>query len=262
MAVMGSSPRMRPKTVETVFALRLLIAGCALALWTASPARSEDEGAGPKQMRISAIENEQTHAMARHVLEEAYRRLGYEARFDELPGRRALEWADKGLTDGDVARIDGTELTFSNLVRVTVPVIRFKGVAFSRTVNRPIRRWEDLRGLRIGVVRGIRYSTLGTQDLSPYFANDMTHLFTLLDKGRIEVAVAVLRAGQIEIARHFKGSGIRAIGSPLYSASLYHFVHTKHRDLVPKLEAVLSDMTASGEMERLWQEAFHRLVHD
>ena len=235
--------------------------GMFLFLSAAPFGRAEENQPDPKRIRISAIENEQTHAIARHVLEEAYSRLGYEVRFDDLPGRRALEWADSGLTDGDVARIQGTENSFPNLLRVTVPVIHFKGVAFSKTVDRPIREWEDLRGLRIGVVRGIRYSTQGTKGMSPFFANDMTHLFTILDKGRIEVAVAVLRAGQIEIARNFKESGIRVVGSPLYSAPLYHFVHAGRRNLVPKLEAVLSEMTASGEMECLWQEKFHALIH-
>ena len=172
---------------------------------------------------ISAIVNEQTHAIAKVVLKEAYKRIGYEVTFDDLPGQRALEWANKGLTDGDVARIAGTEDKFPNLIRVKVPVIHFKGVAFTKSIDRPISRWEDLRGLRIGVVRGIRYSTIGTKGMDPYFANDMTHLFTMLDKDRIEVAVAVLDAGKIEIEKNFKNSGIHVVGSPLYSAPLVSF---------------------------------------
>ena len=254
-------PEGRIRTEAILRACIPFLIGMFFALSALPPGSAEEEERRPsKAIRISAIENEQTHAIAKHVLEEAYRRIGYEVRFDDLPGRRALEWADSGLTDGDVARIEGTEHKFPNLLRVKVPVIHFRGVAFAKTVDRPVHCWEDLEGLRIGVVRGIRYSTLGTEGMSPYFANDMTHLFTILDMGRIEVAVAVLRAGQIEIARHFKNSGIRVIGSPLYSAPLYHFVHKKHRELVPRLEAVLSEMTTSGEMQRLWEDKFHRLI--
>lgn len=221
---------------------------------------SAGSAADSRRMVISAIVNEQTHAMAKHVLREAYRRIGYSVLFDDLPGQRALEWADKGVTDGDAARIEGTENTYTHLIRVKVPVVHFEGVAFTKTVDRPIRRWEDLKGFRIGVVRGIRYSAIGTEGMEPFFANDMTHLFTILDKGRIEVAVAVLDAGRIEIEKHFKDSGIHVSGSPLFTAPLYHFVHIKHSQLVGPLEAALSDMTASGQMERIWEGALESLL--
>lgn len=192
--------------------------GVLCFLQTVSFGFSAESPMAAKTLKISAIENEQTHAIAKQVLREVYQRLGYRAAFEELPGQRALEWANSGLTDGDVARIAGTEEKYPNLIRVNVPVIHFKGVAFAKRIDRRVDRWEDLKGLGIGVVRGIRYSTIGTEGMTPIFANDMTHLFTILDRGRIEVAVAVLDAGRIEIAKNFKNSGIHVIGAPLFSA--------------------------------------------
>jgi polar amino acid transport system substrate-binding protein len=209
---------------------------------------------------LSAIVNEQTHAIAKQVLQEVYRRIGYRVYFDDLPGQRALEWANNGLTDGDVARIAGTGKKFPNLIRIKIPILFFSAAAFTKTLNRPISRWEDLRGLSIGVIRGIRYSTIGTKGMDPYFANDMTHLFTILDKGRIQVAVAVLDAGRIEIRKNFAGSGIHVVGTPLLTAPLYHFVNIRHKDLVGKLEAVLSAMTASGEIEKLRRRALDQVL--
>ncbi|MCF6247732.1 MAG: transporter substrate-binding domain-containing protein [Desulfobacula sp.] len=211
---------------------------------------------------ISAIVNEQTHAIAKQVLKKAYKKIGYDAGFNDLPGKRALEWANKGLTDGDVARIKGTQKKFSNLVRVKIPVIHFKGVVFSKTIDKPIKEWKDLNGLRIGVVRGIRYSTLGTKGMNPFFANDMTHLFSILDKDRIEVAVAVLDAGKIEIEHHFKNSGIHVIGNPLFSAPLYHFINIKNKSLLKKLEKILTQMTASGEIVRIQRQALEKLMNN
>ena len=72
---------------------------------------------------VSGIQNEQTHAMAKEVLREAYRRIGYDIRFEFLPGKRSLEYANKGLTDGDVARIAGTEKKYPNLIPVPTPII-------------------------------------------------------------------------------------------------------------------------------------------
>ena len=232
---------------------------CFVLLYSGMAVVSESE-AGDKTLVISAIINEQTHAIAKYVLKEAYIRIGYAVRFDDLPGQRALEWANNGITDGDVARIEGTEKKFPNLIPVETPVIYFKGVAFAKDFSGRIASWEDLKGIRIGIVRGIRYSEIGTKDMEPVMANDMTHLFTILDKGRIEVAVAVLDAGRIEIQKNFMESGIHPIGSPLFSAPLYHFLHAKNKDLIAPLNEVLNKMMQSGEIETIWANAFKEIT--
>lgn len=98
-----------------------------------------------KHITISAIDNEQTHAIAKYVLIEAYKEIGYQVTFDDLPGKRALEWANKGLTDGDVARIEGTEKKFTNLIPIEIPIIYFKGVVFTKNIKRNIAQWKDLQ---------------------------------------------------------------------------------------------------------------------
>jgi ABC-type amino acid transport substrate-binding protein len=204
---------------------------------------------------ISVIANEQTHELVKPVVHEAYRRIDYTVVFDPLPARRALEWANDGVTDGDLARIEGTERKFPNLIRISTPVIHFSGVAFATAPSRAITEWKDLAGLSIGIVRGILYSEIGTEGMDPIPANDMTHLFKLLKLGRIDVAVAVLDAGRIEIHRNYRGTGIQPVGDPLYVAPLFHYVHVKNGHLVQKLEAALKEMEASGEIEALREQA-------
>ena len=260
MGIPPSNKKLKPgRTTRGRSFLSVFIASL-LSLHAASFGFCTEFPKNHRTVTISAIANEQTHAIAKDVLREVYHRIGYEVLFDDLPGQRALAWANNGLTDGDVARIDGTEKKYPNLIRITPPIIFFEGVVFSKTVTRRISRWEDLKGLRIGVIRGIRYSTIGTRDMDPFFADDMTHLFRILDKDRIEVAVAVLDAGAIEIKRNFRDSTIHVIGEPLYSAPLYHFVNVRNKDLVGKLEKVLSELTASGEIERLREQARERLL--
>lgn len=215
----------------------------------------------PKTLVISSIENEQTHAMAEKVLMEAYRRIGHRVVFDHLPAQRALEWANTGKTDGDAARIWGTEKNFSNLIPVPTPVMEFQGVAFAKNITRPINSWEDLKHLNIGVIRGIRYSSIGTRGMPTFMARDMPHLFKLLDLGRIDVAVAVLEAGQVEINRNFKNSGIHVVGSPLYSASLYHFLNVKHKDVVNKLDSALNEMKKQGVIKNIHEKTFNALMN-
>lgn len=211
-----------------------------------------------KSVVISVIANEETHELAKPVVREAYRRIGYTVTFDPLPARRALEWANDGVTDGDLARIAGTEKQYPNLIRISPPVIHFKGVAFATDLDRPISKWRDLEGLSVGIVRGIRYSEMGTEGMNPIPTNDMTHLFKLLKLGRIDVAVAVLDAGRIEIHRHYPDAGIHPVGKPLHAAPLYHYIHVKNGHLIQKLEAALREMEADGEIEALREKALKK----
>ena len=210
---------------------------------------------------ISVIENEHTDAVAKEVLREAYHRIGYDICFEFFPGKRSLESANKGITDGEVARIAGTEKKYTNLIPVATPIIFFQGVAFTKSVTRQINSWSDLKGLRIGIIRGIRYSTIGTKELNPFFAEGMTHLFKLLDHDRIQMAVAVLNAGKVEIHKNFKNSEIHVTGIPLYSAPLYHFVHKKNEHLIYDLNQTLKDMARKGEIEKILNKAFQNLLN-
>lgn len=222
------------------------------------PAAAEEDAA--PLVVISAIENEHTHALAKDVIRVAYRRLGYRVLFDDLPAKRALEWADSGITDGDLARIAGTEEKYPQLIPIPVPVISFQGVVFTKNVSTTIEQWSDLAGLTIGIIRGIRYAEIGTRGMEPLLAKDMTHLFTLLDENRIDVAVAVRNAGLIEINRHFPASAIHVIGLPLYSGSLYHFVNRKNRDLVKPLAEILATMARTGELDRIHDGSLQNLL--
>lgn len=215
-----------------------------------------------KTIFITGIQNEQTHTMAKEVILEAYRRIGYYARFEFFPGHRSIDMANNGDSDGDIARIGGTQKKFKNLVLVPTPIIHFKGVVFTKTITKKINEWKDLNGLRIGVIRGIQYSTIGTKGMSPSFAEDMTHLFKLLDQDMIQVAIAVSRAGQIEISRRFKKSDIHVIGEALYSGPLYHYVHKKNQNLVPELNNILQEMERQNEIKKIVETSFKNLHRD
>jgi len=57
------------------------------------------------------------------IAREAFRRCGYTLKLQTLPAERALHHADKGITDGELARIKGMEDIYPNLVRVPEKLI-------------------------------------------------------------------------------------------------------------------------------------------
>lgn len=231
-----------------------------LSVFVVLPVFGKEASPHVKQLEISSIENEQTHELSKQVVRVAYQHIGYDVIFADLPARRALEWANAGKTDGDLARIDGTEQKYTNLIKLSTPVTEFEGVAFTKKIKKNIQSWKDLTGLSVGIIGGIRYSDIGTKGLDRIEAKDMTQLFTLLLNDHIDVAIAVRDAGLVEIHRHFAESGIYIIGLPLYSAKLFHFIHKKNIALIPQLEATLKIMMDSGEIKAIREKTLQEML--
>ena len=202
-------------------------------------------------MTISMIEDDPVVIGVHEVVRTAYSRMGIPVVFRKLSGKRALIESNSGETDGELVRIKGTEDEFTNLIRIPVPLLDIQGVVYTKTIDRDIRSWDDLKGLKVGIIRGIQYSEKGTQGLQRYYARNVYHLFKLLDTDWIDVAVVLRRAVDKEIERTFRASNIHIIGKPLYKAPLYHFIHKRHLNLVPRLEAVLREMKETGEMQAI-----------
>jgi len=236
----------------------MLVLSMLVLFMLVSPAFGQQDSR--RSLVISAIANEQTHELSKEVVRVAYEKMGMDVQFLDLPARRGLEWANSGKTDGDLARIDGTDKKFTNLIKILTPVILFQGVVFTKKIERNIRSWEDLKGLSVGIIGGIRYSDIGTKGLDRVIAKDMVQLFMLLAKERIDVAVAVLDAGKIEINRHHREAKLHVIGQPLFVASLFHFVHKKNIDLVPQLESVLQEMMESGETSKILEQTMNKAL--
>ena len=244
--------------MRSILVLFMLVLSMLVLFMLVSPAFGQQDSR--RSLVISAIANEQTHELSKEVVRVAYEKMGMDVQFLDLPARRGLEWANSGKTDGDLARIDGTDKKFTNLIKILTPVILFQGVVFTKKIERNIRSWEDLKGLSVGIIGGIRYSDIGTKGLDRVIAKDMVQLFMLLAKERIDVAVAVLDAGKIEINRHHREAKLHVIGQPLFVASLFHFVHKKNIDLVPQLESVLQEMMESGETSKILEQTMNKAL--
>lgn len=207
-------------------------------------------------LTISGIEGEQTHQIAREIIEEAYARIGISVTFLFVPGKRSLMMANNGRVDGDLARILGTETVYENLLPVPTRVLDFSAVAFTKRADITVNNWQELQGYRVGIIRGIRYSEIGTRGMNPRYADNMQHLFQLLDQGRVDVAIATIRAGMSEIAVHYPQGEIHQAGDVLHTEPLHHFLHRKHKEIIPLLDNALNEMTQTGIIRKIAEETF------
>lgn len=190
--------------------------------------------------------------MGQNTLTSAYRRLGITIRFLYAPSPRALALSSSGTVDGELVRIEGIEKRFPTLVPVKVPIARLETGVFVSRENAKRISVDTLSEGSVGHMAGVVFAeslTKGFQDV--WIADTHDELFKMLNAGRVDAVISSVSAGTRQIQKMSYGGDIVALEPPLRSVPLYHYLNDRHAALVPKIEAVLADMTKVGEMSRI-----------
>jgi polar amino acid transport system substrate-binding protein len=176
------------------------------------------------------------------ILKAAYAQIGIDVEFKILPGERALLSANAGETDADLHRIDGINKTYSNLIKVNVPLAYNQHSAFVKDLKIEINGYESLKKYSIAYTRGFKAIERGTAvgfNTSPVKDDDAA--FRMLASGRVDVVITDRDDG-LKVLDRLGVKEIKPLSPPVEVIALYHYVHSQHADLVPKLEKVLSQV--------------------
>lgn len=189
--------------------------------------------------------------MGQNTLTSAYRRLGIKIRILYAPSPRALAMSSTGTVDGELVRIKGLETRFPTLVRVKVPIARLETGVFVRRADADRITVDTLSEGSVGHMAGVVFAenlTSGFQDV--WTADSHEELFKMLHAGRVDAVISSISAGTRQIQK-MSYDDIVALEPPLRSVPLYHYLNDRHAALVPKIEAVLADMSKVGAMSRI-----------
>lgn len=193
------------------------------------------------------------------VLKEAYKQLGISLTVTELPAERALVESNAGRSDGEVNRIEGLDAHYPNLMRVPVSVGRAEVVVFSKTAKFQVNGWDSLKPYAIGIRIGMKFVEQGSAGMNVRKTSTAESGFQDLDRGVVDVTLQ-LRDDGLTILHGMKLQGITMLEPPLASIRLYHYLHKKHRALVPKITEVLRKMEAKGQIEAIRKRETNRLL--
>ncbi len=224
-----------------------------------------ESGSAGKKIIMASIRKVNSYE-GRHlqlIFTEAFKRIGKELVYKYYPVKRASLMADQGKIDGELARVYNYNQKYFNLIRVEEPVAYIRFSAFT-TANIKLKGWESLinTNYKVEYVRGTKicevnlHKVVDNEKLS-----NITHWSQGLKKllaGRTDVYVeserTVLDALKTD---EFKNSGIHLAGV-MEEITIHAFLHIKHKDLVPKLSAVLKEMKEEGLFEKYGKEVFGR----
>ena len=194
------------------------------------------------------------------IVKAAYEKLGIPVKFAILPGKRALTESSEGRADGEVHRIFEIGNAYPTLLRVPTPINYIEPSAFSKKHGFEVTDCAALQGYQIGIVQGVKHSQLCTQGMENVFVgDDLTGVIRMLDAGRIDLLITA-RINGLLLAKEFGLDAIKPLSPPLSRLWVYHYLHERHKDLVPTIDAVFKAMQESGELETLREQAVQQLL--
>lgn len=203
-----------------------------------------------KTLIFSANEVSGNNTKIKKVLQQAYEQLGYQFEIRELPSARALSLSNNGVFDGDLNRIYNANSKYTHLIPISVPVHTFEVVAFGKAKEGKLTSWNDLYPYQIGLINGLIYAESATENhraLQFVKVNSADQLFNMLSMDRIDYAVISKQEG-IKALKRLNLKNIYRVEGVIETNSVFHYLHEKHRELIPPLERILRKMRQTGEI--------------
>jgi len=156
-------------------------------------------------------ENEQVTGIDADIVREVCKRLGIEVKFQPMPWKRALRMVEEGEFSGLLTALYTEERSkFLYFTKETTHIQ--KNVIMARKGSAiTIKGIGDLKNKTVGVVRGFSYGDEfdKCQDIKKEVCNEQKDLIKILDKERIDLAMAVEQpflflSKQLGLSGHFE----------------------------------------------------------
>lgn len=196
-------------------------------------------------MIFTTLESSSNSKIAESVLREAYGRLNITMRTHHVPAKRALYISNSGKVDGELHRVDGISAIWQDLIQVPVAINCIKATAYSINHHFDVKGWDSLKSYKVGIRRGVIFSWVGARELDVTMVNKNQQLFSMLAAGRTDVIVVSLLNG-LKVLESGTYKDVIVLTPFIELYPLYHYLHVRHKGLVPKLTQVLQDMQAEG----------------
>lgn len=209
------------------------------------------------QLVFSSIDNINTFAMIEEVLRQAYQRLQIDISVIPLPAKRALRSANTGLSDGEAARVKSIEKEYPNLIRIDVPIRIDPMHLYVRVGDEfSVNGWDSIpKSCVLGYRRGVKFAEYAVTEYSLRHSINTSEmvLFEQLNKELIDIVLAS-PIGAAKMIREQHIDNIVQLDPPIHVSYLYHYLHKKHRELVPAITRALQEMESEGKIQEIREQ--------
>lgn len=183
------------------------------------------------------------------VLKRVYDNIGYQIKYRQVPLGRSFIEANKGELDGLRARVGTVADKYPNLIKVPFEILDFSLVLLA---DRRVCGVCDLSSInRLAVTRGIvaLEGRLAEQLASKALVEvtSSTQNLELLVAGKVQAAIM----SDTNVPPEYYALNHHWMKRTLTVLPDYHYLHKKHRRLVPLLYAELETLQANGTIAAL-----------
>ena len=237
--------------------MRRILFICISMLLTSIPSHAQSV------IKLARIADIPDQFVGGEILRVVYARLNISVEFADVPGKRALALSSAGELDGEVHRIANLAQTYPTLVQISPAINYIEPSVFTTTLRFDVKGWDSIRDYSVGIVRGVGSSEAGTRGMSRVTAaTGLENMIQMLDAGRFDLMVTDLFSGRAAVSKLKLQSRIAARSPPLERIYIYHYLHQRHRDLARRVEAVVQEMDASGELARLREALVKQVLNE
>ena len=237
--------------------MRRILFICISMLVTSIPACAQSV------IKLARIADIPDQFVGGEILRAVYARLNISIEFADVPGKRALALSSAGELDGEVHRIANLAQTYPTLVQISPPINYIEPSVFTTTLRFDVKGWDSIRDYSVGIVRGVGSSEAGTRGMSRVTAAaSLENMIQMLDAGRFDLVVTDLFSGRAAVRKLKLQSRVAPLSPPLERIYIYHYLHQRHRDLARRVEAVVQEMNASGELARLRETLVKQVLNE
>lgn len=214
-----------------------------------------------KVYHFNSIQNLAEQEIGAIILYAIYQKLGLDIVIHPLPGKRAQLEVKNGTADGEIMRIWTYGQETPSSIRVPTPYYYLETTAFvKKNSGIIISSRDDLKKYRLAKVLGVKHTNNITEGMTNVYDLASTeNMMNFLLSGRADVALTNTIDGLL-VLKKMNNPDIVPSGTPLETLNLFHYIHKKHRTLVPKVDGVIQEMIATGELQDLIHQAEEEVV--
>lgn len=214
-----------------------------------------------KKLIFSTFQNSALTLIHEPILREIYKQMGYEIEVRQFPAERALVMANSGKVDGEVARLKIIQEKYKNLVIIPIPLYYSQGAIFTKKLNISIPGYESLKPYEVICLRGYKDAEkqLNKYGVKYTLVNSYSQIFLSLDSERFELGIAS-RLDGLKIIKELGLKEIKILESSLRINPTYHFIHKKHKHLVPQIITILQKLKEEGFIEKIESKVIQDLT--
>ncbi len=201
-----------------------------------------------KVMRFSTMEGGAASKIIMPILTRAYGQLGIKVEFKFYPASRAALKSSSGLYDGETFRGMDFITEKNDLLPVTVVLAEVNWWAYSKYVDFKVDGYKSLAPYSVSSRRGILAADNILQHVrQKLMVNTFKQALLTLEAGRVDLAIIPEKVA-LSILKD-NPMDIQLLQPAVRVDKLYHFLHKKHKKLIPKISAVLRKMEKAGEIK-------------